>query len=114
MVGQEVLLVDVERTDVARDDDRPGTENVGLHLIAHHQVPVVLEGDEAAIEEVVYMRGQQEPVAPVELLLVGGVFPRLDMTRAEVMKLLDARNPTCVLVQANVVLEEPLTNSGVG
>jgi hypothetical protein len=113
VVRKEVLLVDVERANVAWNDDRPGPEYVGFHLVAHHQVTVVLERDEPAIEEVVDVWRQQEAVAAVELLLVGGVLPRLDVAGAQVVQLSDPRDPARLLIEADVVLEESLPNTCV-
>ena len=54
---------------------------------------VVFEADEAAIEQMVDARRQQQSVLAVQSLLVGRVAPRLAMARDQMNRIFDAGDP---------------------
>ena len=67
---EEVLLFTIEGTDIAWHGDRPRAQDIAFHVVTDNHVPSVLERDEATIKEVVDVRGKQQPVAAVKLLLI--------------------------------------------
>ena len=56
-----------------------------------YELSVVLEANEAAIEEMINARRQQQTILAVEPLLVGRVPPRLAMTRDQMHRIFDTR-----------------------
>ena len=72
------------------------------------ELPIVLEADEATIEEMIDRRGEEEAILAVQPLLVGGIPPRLAMTCHQMRGVFDAGDPTSALDPRHTITEQPL------
>src|SRR5688500_2828611 len=77
----------------------------------YEKVAVVLKADEAAIEQMVGVRCQQQAVLAIQALLIRGVTPRLAVTGDEVLWPVDFGNPTRFLELRYTRLEKALPSS---
>ena len=66
----------------------------------HDQSSIVLEADEATIEEVIDPRGEEQAILAVQSLLVGGIPPWLAMTCHQVRGVFDAGDPASASIRA--------------
>ena len=71
-------------------------------------MPIVLEADEATIEEVIDRRSEEKAILAVQPLLVGGIPPWLAMTCHEVRGVFDAGDPTSAFDPRHAITEQPL------
>lgn len=69
---------------------------------------VVLEPDEATVEQVVHARREEQTVFAIKALLVGCVSPRLAMTRPEVFRLVHSGDSTSAFNLHHPLVEQPL------
>ena len=69
---------------------------------------IVLEADEATVKEVVYTRGQEEPVLAIQSLLIRGITPGLAMARDEMNRVLNPGYPAPRFDFAHTILEDAL------
>jgi len=71
-------------------------------------IPVVLEADEAAIEEMVGIGCEEQAILPIEALLVARVPPRLAVACAQMLFARHARDAARALDPHHVRLARPL------
>ena len=69
---------------------------------------IVIEADQASIEQAIDMRGEQKTIAAIELFLVVADPPRFDVARDEKLRVYDAGDTAPLLVQSHVGLEHAL------
>src|SRR5450631_513779 len=74
----------------------------------HQDIPVVLEADEAAIEEMVGIGREEQAILSIEALLVARVPPRLAVACTQMLFARDARDAARALDPHHVRLERPL------
>ena len=67
--------------------DSPRSDYTAVQSFRYDQPTIVQEGDESAIEQMINVRRQQEPIGSVQLLFIIALAPRLDVTRPEVLEL---------------------------
>jgi hypothetical protein len=77
----------------------------------YEEPSVVLERDEATVEEMVYRRGQQKAVFSVQALVVAAVTPRFAVARAKMLRSIDTSDTTGGLDGLNSLAEEPLASA---
>src|SRR5450631_4862554 len=79
----------------------------------HQDIPVVLEADEAAIEEMVGIGREEQAILSIEALLVARVPPRLAVACAQMLFARDARDAACALDPHHVRLERRFSPTSI-
>jgi len=78
-------LIGIKVPNVLRKWNRPTIQDTPIKHRRNQEVPLAREGDESPIEQVVDVWRQQEPVCPINLLVIIGVAPRLDVACSEML-----------------------------
>jgi hypothetical protein len=73
-----------------------------------NQCSVILKADEAAVEQVIDTRRQQQAILAIQSLVIAGIPPRLAVTGDQMLDALDAGDSAALFERQDPLLEKSL------